>query len=247
MHPLRFLYIYPHPDDESFGPGAAMAHQLRRGDEVYLLVLTRGGATKVRHRLGLSVDEMGTVRTREMRAMAESYGLTDLTVLDYPDSGLKELDPRVLERAVAEHIRKVRPHVLVTHPAHGISGFEDHLVAHAVVKRVYCELRDGASGDESPRRLAFTTLADRPCDGREPERPIRLRTARENEIDCTVSVTAQDLESQRRALACYETYQDTIAEMDPVSLYENSGGGEMHFEIFQEHHDPRLTGLGEGL
>lgn len=243
---MRFLYVYPHPDDESFGPGAVMAQQRRRNHEVYLLVLTRGGATKVRHRLGLSVEEMGTIRLREMEAMARVYDLTGLTVLDFPDDGLKELDPRLLERAVEEHVVKVRPEVMVTHPAHGVSGFEDHLVTHAVVKRVFCVLGDEGTS-EAPRRLAFTTLAERRCDGEEPERPVRLRTAKPEEIDCTMEVTEDDLAVQRRALACYETYQDMIQKIDPVSLYETDDGGEMHFEIFQEHHDPRLGDLAEGL
>lgn len=244
---MRFLYVYPHPDDESFGPGAVMAQQRRRSHEVYLLVLTRGGATKVRHRLGLSVEEMGTIRLREMDAMARVYDLTGLTVLDFPDDGLKELDPRLLERAVEEHVVKVRPEVMVTHPAHGVSGFEDHLVTHAVVKRVFCDLGDGPSAEQAPRRLAFTTLAQRQRDGEESDRPIRLRTAKDGEIDCTVRVTPEDLAAQRRALACYETYQEMIDTMDPVGYYEDGQGGEMHFEIFQEDHEPPLTDLGEGL
>ncbi len=244
---MRFLYAYPHPDDESFGPGAVMARQRRRGHKVYLFVLTRGGATKVRHRLGLSVEEMGTIRMREMEAMARAYDLTGMTVLDFPDNGLKELDPRVLERAVGEHVREVLPDVLVTHPVHGVSGFDDHLVTHAVAKRAFCEIGDDAPDGEAPRRLAFTTLAERQRDDGRSDRPIRLRTAKEGEIDCTVRVSPEDLAAQRRALACYETYREMIEAMDPVSHYEDDQGGEMHFEIFREDHDPPLADLGEGL
>ena len=49
---MRILYIYPHPDDESFGPAGVMAKQRREGHEVHLLTLTRGGATRQRHRYG---------------------------------------------------------------------------------------------------------------------------------------------------------------------------------------------------
>ncbi|PIT92498.1 MAG: hypothetical protein COU08_02200 [Candidatus Harrisonbacteria bacterium CG10_big_fil_rev_8_21_14_0_10_42_17] len=39
----KFLYIFPHPDDESFGPAQAIAKHIEEGDEVHLLTLTKGG------------------------------------------------------------------------------------------------------------------------------------------------------------------------------------------------------------
>ncbi len=106
---MKLLYIFPHPDDESFGPARAIARHRREGHQVYLLTLTRGGATRQRHRLGLTVAEMGELRLREMKAMAKVLDLTELTVLDLPDSVLKDLDPRQIERLVDKHIRQVGP------------------------------------------------------------------------------------------------------------------------------------------
>ena len=56
---MKILYIFPHPDDESFGPANAMSKQRRQGHEVHLLTLTKGGATRQRHKYGYSVEEMG--------------------------------------------------------------------------------------------------------------------------------------------------------------------------------------------
>lgn len=234
----RFLYVFPHPDDESFGPGAAMAKQCREGHEVHLLTLTRGGATRIRHDLGYSVEEMGRVREAEMQAMARVLGLASLTVLDLPDGGLKELDPRQIEAAVAERVAALRPAVLVTHPAHGVSGFEDHLVTHAVVKRLFCQMRD--DGAPTLRRLAFTTLCRVPDD---PDRPIRLKASKPEEVDAIVPVEPVDLDTQRRALACYETYREVIAAVDPVAVT----GGRPCFEIFGEDHTPPLSDLAAEL
>ena len=61
---MRVLYIFPHPDDESYGPAVAISRQRRQGHEVYLLSLTKGGATKQRFKYGYSVAEMGEVVTR---------------------------------------------------------------------------------------------------------------------------------------------------------------------------------------
>src|SRR5205085_11203502 len=136
---MKILYIYPHPDDESYGPAHLMSKQRKDGHDVYLLTLTKGGATKQRHKYAYSIEKMGEVRYKEMLNVAKVLDLTGMTVLDLPDSGLKEMDPRDIEKAVKSEIEKIKPDVIVTYPVHGISGFHDHLITHGIVKRVYAE------------------------------------------------------------------------------------------------------------
>src|SRR5688500_7528198 len=112
---MKILYIFPHPDDESFGPARAMYKQQREGHEVYLLTLTKGGATKQRHKYGYSVEEMGEARHKEMLDVAKVLKFRGMTVLDLPDSGLKEMDPRDIEKAVKDEIEKIKPDVVVTY------------------------------------------------------------------------------------------------------------------------------------
>jgi LmbE family N-acetylglucosaminyl deacetylase len=236
---MRYLYIFPHPDDESFGPAAAMAQQVRTGSEVHLLTLTRGGATKRRFDLGLSIEEMGLTRYREMLDVERVLGLTSMTVLDLPDNGLKELDPRDLEAIVREHILRLRPDVVVSYAVFGVSGFEDHLVTHAIVKRVYVELRDEHSS--WLRRLAmFTISADDPI---AKSSPIGLRGSRPDEIDCVLTVEPEDLEALHRALDCYVTYQPVIERSKVREIITR----EVSFEIFGEDHVPPLGSLDEAL
>lgn len=234
---MRILYVFPHPDDESFGPALAISRQRREGHEVFLLTLTRGGATRQRERLGLSVDQMGEVRLGEMRAVERVLDLSGMTVWDFPDSGLTEMDPRRLERPIAEHVRELEPDVVVTYPVHGISGFPDHLVCHAVVKRVYWELRD--EGIRGLRRLAFFTVAE----SDEPEGRIVLTASSAAAIDVAQEVDADDVARARRALDCYETYREVIAETDPLGRV----GRTVPFELFGEDHDPPLPSLTTGL
>ncbi len=61
---MRALFIFPHPDDESYGPGRFMYCLQRQGHDVFLLTLTRGEATKQRFRLGVDKAEMGRIRYR---------------------------------------------------------------------------------------------------------------------------------------------------------------------------------------
>ena len=228
------LYIFPHPDDESFGPAPALARQRRAGHDVHLLTLTRGEATSQRERLGYSKTEMAEARYREMQDVARALDLSSLTVLEYPDGELAELDPLVLEEEVAAHVHERAPDVVVTYPVHGISGHPDHLVSHAVVKRVVCALR--RDGTAYPKRLAFFTLPPAPEGA---DRPEHLQHSPSTLIDCRVPVSAADLEAGREALDCYVTYRPVVEAHQPLRSVKDG----VSFELFGETHDPMLSDL----
>lgn len=232
----RLLYIFPHPDDESFGPSPAMVRQLSQGHEVHLLTLTHGEATKVRARWGLSLAEMARRRRAEMQAMAAALGLTSLSVLDYPDGGLAAVDPLLLEETVEAHLDSRQPHVVVTYPVHGVSGHPDHLVAHAVVKRAVAARRRAEGGRP---RLAFFTL---PPD-EAPGRPAHLKSSPWEAIGCVEPVSEADLAQAAAALDCYTTYQEVVAAHRPL---EQVRGG-VCFELFQEQPATPYSSLMAGL
>lgn len=235
---MTLLYVFPHPDDESFGPGPAIARQAREGHDVHLLTLTKGGATQQRHKLGYSVEEMGAIRERETLAAAEALGCTNATVLDFPDGGLADLDPRDLEGVIQRKIEAVRPDVVVTYAVHGISGHPDHLVAHAVVKRAYCAACD-AMAARSPRRLALFTLVE----GEIVRPPDHLRGLPDEEIGAIVTFTDADRARGEAALDCYETYQEVVEKHDPLKQVE----GGVPFALFQEDAGDTLDSLTADL
>jgi LmbE family N-acetylglucosaminyl deacetylase len=233
-----YLYVFPHPDDECFGPVPGIARQLREGHDVHLLTLTRGEATSQRERLGYTKAEMAEVRYQEMQDVASVLALSSLSVLEYPDGHLAELNPLALEDEVTTRIHAVEPDVVVTYPVHGVSGHPDHLVTHAVVKRAVCALRkDGAA---HPRRLAFYTLPPAPDDA---DRPAHLSHSPPDLIDCQLPLQDEDLDTGREALACYETYRPVIEKHRPLDAI----GDHLSFELFAEAHDPPLSSLLDRL
>jgi LmbE family N-acetylglucosaminyl deacetylase len=48
--------------------------------------------------------------------------------LNLPDGRLKEIDRWTIDAMIRDEILRVEPHVVVTFPIHGISGFHDHIV-----------------------------------------------------------------------------------------------------------------------
>ena len=179
---------------------------------------------------------MGQVRYEEMQEVAKVLKLADLAVLGFPDSGLKEVDLRELERATSEHIVKVNPQVVVTYPVHGISGFYDHLIIHSIVKRVFVEMK----GRGKLQRLAFYTLNQERA---EKAQHHKLSFLTEEEIDCVAGLDEADRQAMADALGCYTTYQEMI---EKTGVKEKVGDGAC-FEIFQEDHKPPLSDLFVGL
>lgn len=235
---MKILYIFPHPDDESFGPAPAIAAQRRQGHDVYLFTLTKGEATKQRFRLGVSKKEMGNIRYKEMQCVEKVLDLSGMTVFDLPDSGLKEMDPADIEEVVQNQIDKIKPDVVVTYAVHGVSGFEDHLVTHAVVKNVYCDMKK-RQGKDYPKRLAFFTHFSED----ESEGKFNLKSSKIEEIDCWIEANNDDYQKFKEALDCYETYQQVIEE----SNVKEEVGNRVPFEIFQEDFDPPLQDLTDQL
>jgi N-acetylglucosamine malate deacetylase 2 len=238
---MKILYIFPHPDDESFGPAGAIYQQIQKGNEVHLLTLTRGGATQARHKLNLTIEQMGEVRFNEMINVRKVLGLTSLNVLDLPDSGLKELDPRSLERIVMQYIQGVKPNVVITYPVHGGSGYHDHLVTYAVVKRAFLELQD--NGATYLKRLAFFTMRDNEKPTIQNDGWPRLKLSEDTLIDCITPLGDEDIQKMKDALLCYETYQEMVTKINVVEKI----GRNVHFEIAFEDHKPPLSEITQKI
>lgn len=234
---MKILYVFPHPDDESFGVAHVMSKQLREGHEVFLLTLTKGGATKQRLKYNYSVEEMGEVRFKEMKNVEKVLGLTGMTVLDLPDSGMKEMNPEDIEKVVEDEIMKIKPDVIVSYPVHGISGFQDHLVMHAVIKSVYCRLR---KEHKFLKRLAFITVTKEDSNVSEF---FKLSFSTDSEIDCVIETDDSDIQKAIDSLDCYVTFSETIEKSGIKNFIKHK----VNFEIFQEDHDPVLKSLFDRL
>jgi LmbE family N-acetylglucosaminyl deacetylase len=153
--PFRVLCLFPHPDDESFLIGGSIAAMTAAGHDVCLYTCTRGESSRHASRLGIAPDELGRRRALEVRHAAEILGISVFIQGDYPDGGLRDIDPRILEVDIRQKILELQPDVLITFDVQGSSVHPDHIVMHHVVKRVFVDVRE-----MNPwlQRLAFCVL-----------------------------------------------------------------------------------------
>ena len=122
------MAILAHPDDESLGTGGALARYAAEGVETFLLTATRGECGRFfTNQDRPSDDEVGRVRERELRAAARELGIRELALLGYRDAELDRADPAEAVMRIAAHVRRVRPHVVITFDPFGGYGHPDHI------------------------------------------------------------------------------------------------------------------------
>ena len=241
MKPLKTLYIFPHPDDESFGPAPMIYRQTQRGEEVYLLTLTKGGATKQRFKYNLSVEEMGDVRVEEMQAVKKVLGITQMTILDLEDGGMGQMNPIELENLVKSYLDKIQPDIVVTYAIHGISGHHDHLAIHAAIKRLYCDLKTKPAY-KFWKRLALFTFPT-PENSERDGAMAHARTSKIDDIDCIMQLNQEEKDKMKEALYCYKTFMDVIESTNVIEVI----GDKVHFEFFQEKFNPPVLEITANL
>lgn len=153
---LRYLFVHAHPDDETLATGIALAVLSRAGHEVHVLTCTLGEEGEVipprlRHLAADADDALGPYRRGELRAAMSRLGVYEHVLGEdpqtrrgsaYRDSGMAETpanaDPRSWlaadeeagAAAIREHIRALRPDVVVTYDEHGGYRHPDHVTTH---------------------------------------------------------------------------------------------------------------------
>jgi LmbE family N-acetylglucosaminyl deacetylase len=126
------MAVLAHPDDESLGVGGTLARYASEGVEVFLLTATRGDSGRYR---GLQPGEpqhpgpaeLARIREAELRAAASALGVREVSLLDFRDQHLDQADPHQAIAAIAQHIRRVQPQVVMTFAPDGAYGHPDHV------------------------------------------------------------------------------------------------------------------------
>jgi LmbE family N-acetylglucosaminyl deacetylase len=132
MRTPRLMAVLAHPDDESLGVGGTLAKYASEGVDVFLLTATRGDRGRFR---GYRLDEhqhpgplaLANIREDELRAAASALGVREVSILDYHDQLLDRANPREAVAAIAGHLRRVQPEVVVTFGPDGAYGHPDHI------------------------------------------------------------------------------------------------------------------------
>ena len=142
---LRLLAVHAHQDDETITMGGLYALCADRGIRTCNICCTDG-------KLATIVDpampeettrpRLAEIRRGELLDACRILGVSEVQFLDYGDSGMAGADTNRLPEAfwmaslddvtgrIVAHIRRFRPHVVVTYDGNGGYGHPDHIQAH---------------------------------------------------------------------------------------------------------------------
>lgn len=124
----RLLFIFPHPDDESFACAGTLAKCRDAGHYTCLVCATSGCKGKSGAFSFSCREELASHREQELLKAAGILGVEHTIFYRYPDGGLQSLDFQEIVGRVSETIAEIRPHVIVTFPPDGVTGHPDHIV-----------------------------------------------------------------------------------------------------------------------
>jgi LmbE family N-acetylglucosaminyl deacetylase len=155
---LKLMAALAHPDDESLGFGGTLAKCAAEGVDTHLVTATRGERGRFGSQ-GKTAEpaEVGRIREAELRVAAAKLGIRNVSILGYPDGAVDQMDAATAIRAVAWHIRRIRPHVVVTFGPEGGYGHPDHIaISQFTTAATVCasdstyRTHDGLDGDPLP-------------------------------------------------------------------------------------------------
>lgn len=144
------LAVCAHPDDESFGLGAALATFDELGTSTSVLCFTHGEAST----LGADTPELGRVRAGELSAAADELGVAEVELLHYRDGHLSDEPLAELITRIHRAVERSGAELLLVFDEGGITGHADHRRASEAALAVARELELPVLAWTLPERVA---------------------------------------------------------------------------------------------
>lgn len=121
------LVVFPHPDDESFGPGGTIAKYTNSGVPVTYACLTLG---EMGRNMGkppfANRESIASLRKNELYDACEVLGIKDVRLLGYRDKTIEFEDDIKVMSKIKEIINELKPSLIITHyPGHGVHPDHD--------------------------------------------------------------------------------------------------------------------------
>lgn len=123
---MKALFIFAHPDDETFGAGGTIAKLVKEGHIVNVITATTGQAGQTGEYGDVTPEELGEIRVKEQAEAAKILGIKKTHYLGLMDGALTDHSPNKLAEKLIPLIEKEDPDIVITFEKNGASNHPDH-------------------------------------------------------------------------------------------------------------------------
>lgn len=124
----KIMYVFAHPDDETFTCGGTIAHYATLGYQQILYCATYGDRGKTGNPPVCSPEKLAETRKQELTRAAQILGLDQVILRDFGDGTLHEQPIEKFVQDLVKYLELEQPDIIITFPPAGISGHKDHQV-----------------------------------------------------------------------------------------------------------------------
>ena len=220
------LAVFAHPDDESFRPAGTLALLARRGVRVQVLTATRGGAGSRGDPPLCSPAELPAVREAELRCACAALGLRPPILLDYQDGQLAESDPETLATEILGIVRELRPQIMLTFGAGGLSGHPDHIAIGLAAAEAFRRAEEVPALSGANVSALYTLAVPRSL--AETLGMKQIRAVADEDIALTVDISSV-WEAKMSAIRCHRTQLGESPILDAPEARQRLFLGTEHF------------------
>ncbi|HID72719.1 TPA: GNAT family N-acetyltransferase, partial [Candidatus Micrarchaeota archaeon] len=160
----KVLVVAAHPDDETLGAGGTMAKHVKEGDEVHVVILGQGIASRggEKEQIGKEIKEL---REHARKALAHLGIKENIHFFDFPDNSFDSVPLLDIIRVVEKKVEEIQPEIIYTHHW-GDLNIDHQLTSRAVltgarpprcsyVKKIYAFEVPSSSEWNAPRTTTY--------------------------------------------------------------------------------------------
>ncbi len=140
---MKILCFFAHPDDETMLCGGTLALLHKMGAQIHYLCATRGEGGKSGNPALCPPQELGKLRSQELRCAIDALGGGSLEFLPYVDPRVGPEDTlypfteniNELVSRIVNILETDKPDAIITHGSNGEYGHPAHILCHKAMKQ----------------------------------------------------------------------------------------------------------------
>ncbi|MEE8105327.1 MAG: PIG-L family deacetylase [Planctomycetota bacterium] len=204
----RLLAVFPHPDDESYGPAGTLA---RAGADsataVVAFCMTRGEASIIGKERGISPDEVAELRYERLMRVSDHLKLDAMLIGEEPDGKMAYRPLDHVSASIFAVLEAFRPQVVIAHDPRGVNAHPDHIATHWALRHALLRA--------SRTRVAMLAYTEELVDA---VKPRLLFATPEEDIDAVVRLSESEIAAKEACLREHDALVTLRDDGDPALL-----------------------------